>query len=127
MNGVQFLLLGITVSLTALLLEKHKGYPIMLVAAGGIAVLLFASDHLNSLLQFLGKIESQTGISSVYLRIVYKAIGICILSEFAVSVCIDNKHTSLARALEFSAKCLILVSAIPIFQDVLNVISELLK
>lgn len=127
MNIVRLLMIGVLISVSALLLERPKGFSVLLLIAGAVSVLVFGLTRVQSVMDFLQTLESKTGLSSGYLAIVYKVIGICILGEFSVSVCADNHHQTLGKALEFACKCSVLALALPIFQDVLKVIGELLQ
>lgn len=127
MNIVRLLTIGVLISISALLLERSKGFSVLSIIAGAVSVLAFGMAHLQSVMDFLQTLESKTSLSSGYLAIIYKVIGICILGEFSVSVCTDNHHQTLGKALEFTCKCSVLTLALPIFQDVLKVIGDLLQ
>ena len=65
-------------------------------------------------------------ISAAQMMPLVKAMGIVILGQIARDVCKDAGQTALAGQVELAARALILFAALPLFQQLLQVISGLL-
>ena len=47
---------------------------------------------------------SQSGLSEEYLHIIFKALGVCLLTQLAADVCRDVGEQALANKAEFAGK-----------------------
>ena len=62
----------------------------------------------------------------MYLQTILKIIGIAYIAEFGSQVCRDAGEGAVANKIEFAAKVLIMVMAVPIIALVLDTIVRLL-
>lgn len=114
----------IAVVLLALLKQYNPVYAVIagilccgLVLTAAIATMLPVMDSLLSLAE---------QISAAQMMPLVKAMGIVILGQIARDVCKDAGQTALAGQVELAARALILFAALPLFQQLLQVISGLL-
>ena len=114
----------IAVVLLALLKQYNPVYAAIagilccgLVLTAAIAAMLPVMDSLLSLAE---------QISAAQMMPLVKAMGIVILGQIARDVCKDAGQTALAGQVELAARALILFAALPLFQQLLQVISGLL-
>ncbi len=114
----------IAVVLLALLKQYNPVYAVIagilccgLVLTAAIAAMLPVMDSLLSLAE---------QISAAQMMPLVKAMGIVILGQIARDVCKDAGQTALAGQVELAARALILFAALPLFQQLLQVISGLL-
>ncbi len=66
------------------------------------------------------------GINFLYMQTLLRIIGVAYLAEFGSQVCRDAGEGSLASRIEFAAKILILVMAIPIVIAVMDSILRII-
>ena len=127
MNTLSMLLLGLIVSVIAILLKTIKSeYALFIVFCGGILIFSFALTQVKEIFGFISDIQKQTKGISDYLITIFKIIGICIFGELATSVCADNHHSVLVSAMNFLCRASVMVLALPIFKDILKIIGEML-
>ena len=58
------------------------------------------------------------GISDTYVSIVFKALGVCLLTQLAADACRDAGETGLAAKAELTGKFALLTLALPLFRKV---------
>ena len=101
---------GLATAVTALIVKQVKPEIAIIVGvAGGVIMLLMLVD-------------SVTGIFAAVLKI----IGVGYITEFSANLCVDAGSTSIANKILLAGKILILVSAIPIVTNLIDIISGLL-
>lgn len=110
-----------------IILEKTKSsiaFACLIVA--GILVFLFMIPYIGEVLTFIRDMANTAGVDIVYIEIVMKIIGISYIASFCMEICKDAGAGVLASKVEFSAKILILILAIPILAAVLNSILKIM-
>ena len=127
MDITNTLVLSIALCLVCVILREIKSdYANLCVLAGAIIILLAALSQFDKILSFLSALQAKSGLPNEYGDIMIKILGICILGDLSISLCRDQHHTTLGDALEMFCKCSVMVLALPIFEDVLNMIGDLL-
>jgi stage III sporulation protein AD len=94
--------------------------------AGGIVVLLMFVDSLGVIFSGFGEIVSKSGIKSEVFSNILKIIGIGYLTEFAAGICADAGNTSMAQKVTLAGKVIILVLALPIINNLIDIIIGIL-
>ena len=118
---------GLFTSILAILLSKVKSeYAGLCVLCGAVVLLLSALKQAEGVFSLVNEITQKTEISGKYLSIVFKGIGICIITEFSSSVANDHHHSSLAKSMELLCRIELLLLSAPIFQDVVEMLEGLL-
>lgn len=125
-----FQLVGIAfvTAVAALILRETKPELAFAVTiAGSIILLLFVFELFKDSISIFGEIANVTGINSSLVKILLKMVGIGYLVEFSAGILTDFGQTSLADKLTFCGKILILILAIPIIENILELIVSLLE
>ena len=71
-------------------------------------------------------ISEMVGIDIMYIEILFKIVGVSYLCEFCVAVCRDCGQTALGIKVELVGKLMILTSAMPVFNELLKIITSIL-
>ena len=123
------LIIFVVVGLIFFLLLKNvnERYAVFLSFAGGIALLLFIAGELGAVVEFINKLGNKLGEGNKYFPIILKGLFVCYLGEFTISVCKDCGQMGWADKVEMACRCTLLVLAIPLFEDFLNVIVRLMQ
>ena len=81
------------------------------------AVIIFTliSNDLKGIVDKLTSISSKVSILSPYIKIMLKILGISMISQLLSDLCRDNGENTLANQTELSAKIIILVTSLPLF------------
>src|SRR5690554_8061535 len=85
----------------------------MTILTGAIIFTLIL-DKIQIIIDLLQSLADQANISSYYLVIVLKIVGVAYLAEFGAEICRDAGESALATKIEVAAKVGVLVLAIPI-------------
>ncbi|MGL4991351.1 MAG: stage III sporulation protein AD [Sarcina sp.] len=116
------------VGLFTFLILKETGskitFAVMLVV--GLAIFMFMMPYIKEVIDFIVSMADKAGVEIIYIEIVLKIIGISYLASFCMEICKDAGAGLIASKVEFSAKILILILAIPILAAVLNSILKIL-
>ena len=70
---------------------------------------------------------SQSGVDKEYTRVLLKSVGICFICQFSSDICNDSGQSALATKVELAGKILILISALPLMEEILEIASSLLS
>ena len=119
--------IGIITSIATLIIKPIRSdFALMIALTGGIIILLMLLNYLTSVFDAFKLIINSTGISSSLYTIVLKIVGIGYLIEFSAGICNDSGNSSLADKILLGGKIVIMVMALPIITNILQIISELL-
>ncbi len=119
--------LGIVASLVLLLLRRER--PELALGAtvvAGILLLTVILPRVSSVISVFGSMASESGLEPFYFGIILKVLAISYVADFAAAICRDSGEELMASRVEMAGKVLILVSSLPIVQEVLNVVRSLL-
>jgi len=127
MDLVKIIGIALVTTFAVLVLRPNKPELAAIVSvAGGVIVLLMAVDALGSVMGgFLG-IVNRTGISSEVFSALLKIIGIGYLTDFAAGICTDAGNGSMAQKVSLAGKVIILVLALPIIDNLIQIIVGIL-
>ncbi|MDI6709683.1 MAG: stage III sporulation protein AD [Bacillota bacterium] len=125
MEIVQYVGFGLIAAVLIVLIRQHKPELALLLSIGAGAVLfLLVLGKVGAVIDVLRDLAARANVNMVYLGVVLKIVGIAYIGDFGAQLCRDAGEGALASKIEFAAKVLILVLAVPI---VLAVMESLLK
>lgn len=119
MDIVKIAFLGIMTALLYALIRNIKPEIAPLVILGGAAVVLVTLA--DSLLDVSGSVDemmSLAGIEKENVSILMKALGICVVTQFAADICYDNSCSSMAAAVELAGRIGAIALAMPMLKTV---------
>lgn len=102
----------------AMIRRHHPEYAIVLSIAAGIVILLEVFAGAAPAIRQINSLLSSAGISSGYLAILLKALGICFLAQFAADSCRDAGESALASKVELAGKIAVVVLSLPLFESI---------
>lgn len=119
MDIVKIAFLGIITALLYALVRNIKPEMAPLVILGGCGVLLVTlSGKLTEITDSVGDMTELAGLDNENIKILLKALGICIVTQFAADICYDNSCSSVAAAVELSGRVGALILALPMLETV---------
>ena len=80
----------------------------------GASIFILILSKIKVIVELLQTLADQANISSYYLLIVLKIVGVAYLAEFGAQICRDAGEGALATKIELAAKVGVIVLAIPI-------------
>ncbi|HHY60515.1 MAG TPA: stage III sporulation protein AD [Clostridia bacterium] len=128
MNIMQIVGIGMIAAVLAIFLRQTNSPVNAVLVSLLVGVIIFVSllDEIAYVLGVLDHLAVKAQVNQLYLTTILKIIGIAYVAEFGAQVCRDAGETAIAARIEFAAKILILVLAVPILAAVLETIIRLL-
>lgn len=87
---------------------------------------LFALGQWPAVTQFIGELSRVGNLSGDQLKILLKSLGICIVVQLAADTCSDYGQSAIAAKLELAGKALLVITAMPLFTQLLSLVQGLL-
>lgn len=103
----------------SVLLRRYQ--PELALGVGIIAGVLVLSAVVKTLLPTLHSLRTMlegAALPSAYVGILFRALGICLLTQLAADTCRDAGENALAAKAEFVGKIMLLILALPLFQEI---------
>ncbi|MGQ9556487.1 MAG: stage III sporulation protein AD [Desulfurispora sp.] len=127
MEILQLVGLGLVVTVWAVVLRQNKPeWALFLSIMAGVVVFLALLGPIGGVVDVLRQVGERAQVSDIYLGTILKIVGIAYLADFGAQVCRDAGEGAIAGKIEFAAKILVLVLAVPIVVAVLNTLLRLL-
>jgi len=124
---VQVIGLAIVVTVIGTVLRQIKPeMAIQLSIIAGVAIFLLIMDKVRIIIDLMQKLADQANISSYYLFIILKVVGVAYLAEFGCQICKDAGENALATKVEIAAKIFVIILAIPIIVAIMESMMKLL-
>jgi len=127
MDILQVVGLGLVTVILAVILRYNR--PEMAIFLGitvGIVIFLAMLGKISSVLNVLQELSTKANLSMVYLGTILKIVGIAYIADFGAQICRDAGEGAIAVKIEFAAKIMVLVLAVPIVVAVLNSLLKVL-
>lgn len=117
---------GVTAAILSLSLRRYNAeISIAIAIIGCVIIFLAVLLNLSYVYDTVKSLFSASSVNSTYMLIMFKAVGICFLTEFASDCCIDAGQRAIANNIAIAGKVLVLVTAVPMYKDVLDVVLSL--
>lgn len=109
-----------------LFLRQHnKTVSLILIIFACIAVFLESVSYLTDIIDTLIGMVSGLEETSAYLKIMFKVLGIALITQIISDLCRDCGESALAGQTEVAAKIFIVALILPLLQAVVKVITGL--
>lgn len=119
---------GLVGTVLALILGQYRPeFRMLVIAAVTLLLMAMVLEQLSPVLEQLRSTMELTGLTGDYAAILFKAVGICLLTQLAGDVCRDSGESSIASKIELAGRAAILLTAMPLIQEVLAWAWELMN
>ena len=118
--GIVGAILAVTVQ------QQKKELALVLTVAAGALLLWEASQYLQKILEGLKQMAAEAGLAGDHIKLLLKLMAISYVVEFGSEVCKDAEQQSLAAKIQLGGKLMMAALALPIFQSLMEVVTELL-
>jgi stage III sporulation protein AD len=104
--------------------RREFGLYIKIIAATLIlgSIILYVSPIADA----VNMIFEKAGASENYINILFKALGICYITQFASDICKDGGEGALSVQVEIAGKVTLLLLALPLFEALTELVTVLL-
>ena len=113
--------------LATVLRSQRPELAVGLSLLAGVLVLAAVVSQLSPLVSSLNRLTAQSGLSGDSLSLVLRAAGVCLVTQLAADTCRDTGETSLASKAELVGRLVLLVMALPLFEQVLTLITAVVN
>ena len=113
--------------LTLILGQYRPEFRMLVTAAVTLLLMAMVLEQLSPVLEQLRSTMELTVLTGDYAAILFKAVGICLLTQLAGDVCRDSGESSIASKIELAGRAAILLTAMPLIQEVLAWAWELMN
>ncbi len=119
--------IAVTATIIAVLLKKYNPeYSVVISLLAGVLTLFLILSKLSPAISEISNLLAAAGMANEYGAVLFKALGVCFLAQFAADSCRDAGESALASKVELAGKVLILLLALPLFRQVAQIATDLL-
>ena len=95
--------------------------------ASGILILILTVDYVIETVEFFKNMSVLTGVDGSVFKLIVKIIAISYLTDFANSLCVDLGSSSIGEKVSFAGRIIIFSLSIPIFMNLFEIVTSLIK
>ena len=100
-----------------------KEYAVYVKLAAALAVVSVIVLYISPVAETIYDLYEKAGTDNEYLTIMFKALGICYITQFAADICKDCGENTLAVYAELAGKISLILLALPLFGELADIIS----
>jgi stage III sporulation protein AD len=86
----------------------------------GVIIIVYVLGYLKIIVDTISNLAQEAEINTIFLRTLFRVIGVAYLAEFGAQVCRDAGESNIAMKIEFAGKLIILTMSIPILIAVMD-------
>lgn len=116
----------IAVVMSLVLSRQGKDYAVLLVICVCCMVGAASIIYIEKIVDFMKSLESIGNLNHELLSVLFKCVGIGLLSEITTTICTDSGNTALGKMLQILSASVILWLCIPMFTKLLELVQQVL-
>lgn len=116
----------IAIVLCQVLAKQGKDISVLLLIAVCCIVVSAAIAYLRPVVDFIRNLQSIGQLNTEMIRVLFKAVGITLLTEITSMICGDMGNTSLGKSLQILSLAVILWLSLPLFEQLLALLDNIL-
>lgn len=106
--------------------DSGKEYALYIKLTAAAAVMSMIIIFVSPIAETIRNIYSRAGADEEYLTVLFKALGICYITQFACDICKDSGENALATQAELAGKISLMVIALPLFESLADIVARLI-
>ena len=118
---------GVLLAVVLILALGRKDLGLLLSMAVCAMTAMAAAELLEPVTALVDTLESLGELNGELVAILFKAVGIGLITEIAALVCTDSGNASLAKAVNLLGTAAVLWLSLPLFEALLSLIQEILE
>ena len=129
MNSI-FTIAGIGIVSTAfvIILKQYRPeFAFSAALAAGIILLFFSVSCFTEIIKTINDFIDISNSGKEKYEILIKCLGICMVTKIASETCKDCGENSIASKIDLAGKAVVLTFSMPLFQEVIFIIKDLLE
>lgn len=117
---------AVVTAVLAVMLRSQSPHSAMLLSvAAGAVIILSLLKNIPDRLSGIQRILSEGGVDTANIAILLKVMGICFVTEFTCDCVTEAGLLSLSTNISFAGKILVLLTSLPLFENIINIVSGL--
>ena len=121
MNITGICIIAVITAIIAIALKQSTPQiSLVLSLITGVMILISIASYLPVFTEKIDFLMLQSGVDSEYAKVLLKSVGICFICQFSSDICRDSGQSALAGKVELAGKILILISALPLMEEILT-------
>ena len=120
---------GLAVVATAICLvlsNYNKEFAMTAALCCGCAIFLYCVITMTPIIDTINEMAEKYSINNSYIKLLLKALGISYITQIAVNTCDDAGLSAVARKVELAGKVTVLILALPLLRDLLDMCTKLI-
>lgn len=129
-GGVLIAVVGVLLCaamLAVLLRAQRPELAMCLGLAAAAVVTILIVRQIAPLISTMRRILTMTSLPTESFAVVLKAAGVCLLTQITADTCRDAGETALAAKAELTGRVLMLMLAVPLFEELLTLVTTLIS
>jgi len=127
MGIFQVIAVGILAAVLAITIKKQNpDMAILITIAATVLIFFMVLPMLTQTVSIVNYIGNLATGQSAYINLALRVIGVAYMAELGASVCNDAGETAIAAKIDMAARLIIMVMALPVLVDILQIITGLL-
>lgn len=128
MSWMALLVVLVVAAFLALMLRaRQPEYALIIGLVAGALVLTVVITQAQPLFSTINKLLESAGIPGEYGARMFKALGICLLTQLTSDACRDAGETGLAGKAELVGKISLMILALPLFETIAQTSASLIN
>ena len=112
--------------LTLMLSHQSTGISLLLTIAVCCMVITAVCAYLHPVLEFVRRLITVGSLNNELLNVLFKVVGIGLISQTAGLICADAGNQSLAKVLQIMTTAVIVCISVPVLEEMLSLIEMVL-
>ncbi len=110
------------------LLRQIKPEFAIISQVASVTLLMFMiGDELRDALSVFSSFFSQTGVTAEYIPVLFRVLGISLITQFSSDMCKDAGENALATKVEFAGKVMIAAAGLPVIKGFTGFVAEIIN
>ncbi len=101
-----------------------KNIQSLITISVSVLVLVYIINQLTPIIQEIR--ETISTLEFIGVDIIFKSVGIGLVTQFVSDICLDNNNKALSNQMILAGRIAIMITAMPIFLEVMNIIRGLI-
>ncbi len=121
MDIIKLASLALTAVFASLTIKNYRSeFSVFITLAAGVIFFTYIASAADGVFGYIRDICDSFGIDILYVEVLFKITGISYICEFISGVCRDAGESAIAFKIDVAGKLTVLMSALPIFSELIS-------
>lgn len=102
-------------------------YAFILEVSVAVVLMISCFPYIENLFEYMKDMFDEVTVASDYVNILLKCVGYALIAKLLHALCLDAGENAMSVKVDLVAKILILVTAMPVFNEIFNLLKGLLE